>query len=158
MKDGYLDFANSNMGAKLVNALGLPKPMPLERHQPGQPVIKGSVLIGGGGEPQLLEALAGVFQRIGAQTLAHERLHDRAVPEVALGRVRAGGYLGARARRVRARYHGPHVEPVDGGKARGGGGRVRGVRARKRAEGRVPVLDADEPVGGGVAESGRRGV
>jgi len=74
MKDGYLDFANSNMGAKLVNALGLPKPMPLERHQPGQPVIKGSVLIGGGGEPQLLEALAGVFQRIGAQTLAHERL------------------------------------------------------------------------------------
>ena len=39
MKDGYLDFANSNVGAKLVNALGLPKPMPLERHQPGQPVI-----------------------------------------------------------------------------------------------------------------------
>lgn len=74
MKDGYLDFANSNVGAKLVNALGLPKPMPLERHQAGQPVIKGAVLVGGGGEPQLLEALAGVFQRIGAQTLAHERL------------------------------------------------------------------------------------
>ena len=74
MKDGYIDFANSNVGAKLVNALGLPKPMPLERYQAGQPVIKGSVLVGGGGEPQLLEALAGVFQRIGAQTLAHERL------------------------------------------------------------------------------------
>lgn len=74
MKDGYIDFANSNMGAKLVNALGLPKPLPLERFQPGQPVVKGTVLVGGGGEPQLLEALAGVFQRIGAQTLAHERL------------------------------------------------------------------------------------
>ena len=74
MKDGYLDFANSNVGAKLVNALGLPKPLPLERHQPGQAVIKGTVLVGGGGEPQLLPTLAGIFQRIGAQTLAHERL------------------------------------------------------------------------------------
>lgn len=74
MKDGYIDFANSNVGAKLVNALGLPKPMPLERYQAGQPVVKGTVLVGGGGEPQLLEALAGVFQRIGVQTLAHERL------------------------------------------------------------------------------------
>lgn len=74
MKDGYIDFANSNVGAKLVNALGLPKPMPLERYQAGQPVVKGTVLVGGGGEPQLLEALAGVFKRIGVQTLAHERL------------------------------------------------------------------------------------
>lgn len=74
MKDGYLDFANSNVGAKLVNALGLPKPLPLERYAPGQPVIKGSVLVGGGGEPQLLSTLAGIFKRIGAQTLAHERL------------------------------------------------------------------------------------
>lgn len=74
MKDGYIDFANSNVGAKLVNALGLPKPMPLERYQAGQPVVKGTVLVGGGGEPQMLEALAGVFQRIDVQTLAHERL------------------------------------------------------------------------------------
>ena len=45
MKDGYLDFANSPMGAKLVNALGLPKPMTLERYKAGQPVIKGAVLV-----------------------------------------------------------------------------------------------------------------
>jgi 3-oxoacyl-[acyl-carrier protein] reductase len=76
MKDGYIDFANSNVGAKLVNALGLPKPMPLERYEAGQPVVKGTVLLGGGGEPQLLEALAGVFQRIGVQTLVHERLPE----------------------------------------------------------------------------------
>lgn len=74
MKDGYLDFANSALGARLVNALGLPKPMQLERYQAGQPVISGSILVGGGDEPQLLSALAGVFQRIGAQTLAHARL------------------------------------------------------------------------------------
>ncbi len=74
MKDGYLDFANSAMGAKLINALGLPKPLPLERYQAGQPVIQGTVLIGGGGEPQLLEALAVFFKSIAAQTLAHERL------------------------------------------------------------------------------------
>ena len=75
MKDGYLDFANSPMGAKLINALGLPKPLPLDRYTPGQAVITGSVLVGGGGdEPQLLVALARFFKSISAQTLAHERL------------------------------------------------------------------------------------
>ena len=74
MKDGYLDFANSPMGAKLINALGLPKPLPLERYKAGQPVVQGTVLVGGGGEPQLLDALAGVFKNIGAQTLAHAKL------------------------------------------------------------------------------------
>jgi len=70
MKDGYLDFANSPMGAKLVNALGLPKPMQLERYKAGQPVVRGTVLVGGGGEPQLLSQLAAFFKDIGAQTLA----------------------------------------------------------------------------------------
>ncbi len=74
MKDGYLDFANSPMGAKLINALGLPKPLPLERFKAGQPVVQGTVLIGGGGEPQLLEALAGAFKNMGVQSLAHEKL------------------------------------------------------------------------------------
>jgi len=74
MKDGYLDFANSPMGAKLVNALGLPKPLPLERYKAGDPVVKGSVLVGGSDGSQLLEALSHVFKSIGAQTVAHERL------------------------------------------------------------------------------------
>ncbi|MFY9480007.1 MAG: 3-oxoacyl-ACP reductase [Pseudomonadota bacterium] len=74
MKDGYLDFANSPMGAKLVNALGLPKPLPLERYKPGQPVVQGTVLVGGSADSQILEALATVFKSIGAQTLAHERV------------------------------------------------------------------------------------
>ena len=74
MKDGYFDFANSNLGARLVKTLGLPNPQPLERYRPGQPVIQGAVLVGGGGEPQLLGALAQVLGRLGAQTLAHDRL------------------------------------------------------------------------------------
>lgn len=74
MKDGYLDFANSAMGAKLVNALGLPKPLPLDRYRPGQPVVQGSVLIGGSNDSQLLDSLANVMASIGAQTLAHDRL------------------------------------------------------------------------------------
>ena len=74
MKDGYLDFANSALGAKLIKALGLPNPLNLERYQPGQPVIQGAVLVGGGGAPELLGSLATLFKRMGAQTLAHERL------------------------------------------------------------------------------------
>ena len=45
MNDSYLNFANSAVGAKLADALGLPKPIVLERYKEGQPVIKGSVLI-----------------------------------------------------------------------------------------------------------------
>ncbi len=74
MKDGYLDFANSAMGAKLVNALGLPKPLQLERFKEGQPVVKGTVLVGGFGEGPLLDALAVAFKGMGAQTAAHDKL------------------------------------------------------------------------------------
>lgn len=74
MTDSYLNFANSALGGKLADALGLPKPTTLERYAAGQPVIQGSVLLGGGGEPQLLQALATAFQSMGVQTLAHAQL------------------------------------------------------------------------------------
>ena len=74
MTDSYLNFANSPLGAKLADALGLPKPMPLERYKAGQPVVKGSVLLGGGGEPQLLEALAAAFKSMAVQSVAHAQL------------------------------------------------------------------------------------
>ncbi len=76
MTDSYLDFANSPFGARLADTLGLPKPLKLERYKAGQPVIKGSVLVGGGGDPQLLGALADVFKSIGAQTVAHPQLRQ----------------------------------------------------------------------------------
>ena len=39
MTDSYLDFANSPIGARLAQTLGLPKPLKLERYKAGQPVI-----------------------------------------------------------------------------------------------------------------------
>ncbi|MBP6110036.1 MAG: 3-oxoacyl-ACP reductase [Rhodocyclaceae bacterium] len=74
MNDGYLNFANSAVGAKLADALGLPKPIVLDRYKEGQPVIKGSVLVGGGNDAKLLPVLAKIFKSIGAQTVAHRQL------------------------------------------------------------------------------------
>ena len=50
MSDRYLAFANSNLGRRLVGALGLPAPLRLERWQAGrvQPV-DGALLLGGSG-------------------------------------------------------------------------------------------------------------
>jgi 3-oxoacyl-[acyl-carrier protein] reductase len=76
MSDGYLDFVNSPLGNWLAKSLGLPKPQVLERYQAGQPVIAGPVLLGGGGTPELLGALARVFKNIGARTLAHSQLRQ----------------------------------------------------------------------------------
>ncbi|MEI8324754.1 MAG: 3-oxoacyl-ACP reductase [Betaproteobacteria bacterium] len=74
MNDSYLNFANSSLGAKLASALGLPKPLLLERYRAGQPVIQGSVLLGGAGASALLETLAAMFKRMAVQTLAHAQL------------------------------------------------------------------------------------
>lgn len=74
MTDAYLNFANSTLGGKLADALGLPKPITLDRYTTGQPVIQGSVLLGGGEQPHMLAALATAFQSMGVQTLAHAQL------------------------------------------------------------------------------------
>ena len=74
MNDSYLGFANSTLGSRIAAMLGLPQPLPLERFKPGQPVIKGGVLIGGGGTPQLLNALVAAFKSMDAQTVAHKSL------------------------------------------------------------------------------------
>jgi 3-oxoacyl-[acyl-carrier protein] reductase len=74
MTDSYLGFANSTVGSRIAAMLGLPQPVPLERYQAGQPVIKGGVLLGAGGSPQLLNALAASFKAMGAQTVAHKSL------------------------------------------------------------------------------------
>jgi len=74
MTDSYLGFANSTLGSRLVAVLGLPKPLPLDRYRANQPVVKGSLLIGGGGEPALLGALASCFKSMGVQSVAHRQL------------------------------------------------------------------------------------
>jgi len=74
MSDSYLNFANSPWGAKLTETLGLPKPLVLERYEAGQPVVRGSILVGGTVDSALLPALAPIFKSIGANTLAHRQL------------------------------------------------------------------------------------
>ncbi len=74
MTDSYLSFANSSLGSRIATLLGLPQPLPLERYRAGQPVLKGSVLLGAGGEPELLPALAAGFKSMAAQTVAHRSL------------------------------------------------------------------------------------
>jgi 3-oxoacyl-[acyl-carrier protein] reductase len=74
MNDSYLGFANSTLGSRIAAMLGLPQPLPLERFKPGQPVIKGGVLIGGGGTPQILNALVAAFKSMDTQTVAHKSL------------------------------------------------------------------------------------
>lgn len=49
MSDRYLGFANSNLGRRLVDALGLPRPAPLERWQAGRlRPVEGALVLGGG--------------------------------------------------------------------------------------------------------------
>ena len=74
MTDSYLHFANSALGSRFASALGLPKPTVLERYREGQPAIQGTVLLGGGANPQLLPALAAALKSMAAQTLAHAQL------------------------------------------------------------------------------------
>ena len=71
MSDAYLQFANSSLGARLAALLGLPRPVPLERFAPGQPVIDGEVLVAAGGEPQLLPVLLQALMAMQARTVAH---------------------------------------------------------------------------------------
>ncbi|MER2298259.1 MAG: 3-oxoacyl-ACP reductase [Pseudomonas sp.] len=59
MSDRYLGFANSNLGRRLVDALGLPSPAPLERWQAGRlRPVEGALVLGGGPLAKQVEAIA----------------------------------------------------------------------------------------------------
>ncbi len=59
MSDRYQDFVSSPVGKLLVKNLGLPNPMPLERYTAGDPLVQGTVLVGGRG--RLAESLPGLL-------------------------------------------------------------------------------------------------
>lgn len=71
MSDSYLNFVNSHFGHRLSGLLGLPQPVPLERHQAGQPVVVGDVLMAAGPYPEATQALVQASQRLQLSTLAH---------------------------------------------------------------------------------------
>ncbi len=66
MSDRYTQFANSPLGRLLAKNLGLPQPVPLDRFQPGAPVISGTVRFGAATEGNLSKAVNGVLKSIGA--------------------------------------------------------------------------------------------
>jgi 3-oxoacyl-[acyl-carrier protein] reductase len=61
MSDRYAQLVNSRGGRLLARRLGLPRPVALERHRPGDSVIRGRVLLGGAPGGRLLGAVAAVL-------------------------------------------------------------------------------------------------
>jgi 3-oxoacyl-[acyl-carrier protein] reductase len=60
MSDRYIDFANSDIGRRLVGAVGLPTPAHLERWQGGRlRPVDGALLVGGGPLAEKIGAFAG---------------------------------------------------------------------------------------------------
>jgi 3-oxoacyl-[acyl-carrier protein] reductase len=68
MADRYQQLVNTPIGRIVSKQVGLPAPVPLERYEPGQPVISGPVLLGGGGS---LEAAARrILSGVGADVVS----------------------------------------------------------------------------------------
>ena len=60
MSDRYGDFVQSSIGKKVAKNLGLPMPVDLDRFDSGQPLVRGSVLVGrASGEDNAISASVG---------------------------------------------------------------------------------------------------
>jgi len=82
MSDRYQQFADSRAGRLVVRRLGLPDPVPLRRHAPGQPVLEAPALLAAAAGGRLAEAAAGVLHAIGAEAWVDDR-HARAAAKAA---------------------------------------------------------------------------
>ena len=82
--DRYTSFVNSGPGGFLSKRLGLPQPTILRRHEPGDPVVTGPVLLGGApGHARLAEPAARVLASIGAATYVPSGEHLRSAATAA---------------------------------------------------------------------------
>ncbi|MGH3307855.1 MAG: 3-oxoacyl-ACP reductase [Nocardioides sp.] len=63
MSDRYQGFVQTPIGKLLVNNLGLPNPVPLERYADGDPLVDGTVAVGGTG--RVAESLPGILDLLG---------------------------------------------------------------------------------------------
>src|SRR3954464_11879477 len=67
--DTYGTVVNTPVGRFVARRAGLPRPVELERHSPGDPVIRGRVLLGAApGDARIVEALARILASAGAET------------------------------------------------------------------------------------------
>ena len=67
MADRYSQLINTPVGRIVSKQVGLPTPVKLERYTPGQPVVRGPVLLGGAPGGRLAEPLAAVLADAGAK-------------------------------------------------------------------------------------------
>jgi 3-oxoacyl-[acyl-carrier protein] reductase len=67
MADRYQQLINTPVGRIVTKQVGLPAPIPLERYEPGQPVISGPVLLGAGSGGVLGGPAAKVLAAVGAE-------------------------------------------------------------------------------------------
>jgi len=67
VSDRYAQLVNTPVGRVLAKNVGLPKPVPLARHAPGDPVVEGRVLLAGAPGGRLGRPLAAVLAQIGAE-------------------------------------------------------------------------------------------
>jgi 3-oxoacyl-[acyl-carrier protein] reductase len=67
MADRYASFANTAPGRALVRRLGLPEPPRLRRHQPGDPVAAGPVLVGAASGGRLAEGIQKTLAAAGVE-------------------------------------------------------------------------------------------
>ena len=63
MSDRYQSLVQTSIGQLLVKNLGLPNPVPLERYVDGEPLVDGTVAVGGTG--RLAESLPGILDLLG---------------------------------------------------------------------------------------------
>jgi 3-oxoacyl-[acyl-carrier protein] reductase len=80
MSDRYAQIANAPVVGSFVKTAGLPVPVELERHSPGDPVIRGRVLLGAAPGGRLAGPAARVLVSAGAETATalREDLRDAA--------------------------------------------------------------------------------
>ncbi len=69
MTDRYQQLVNTPVGQIVAKQIGLPNPTPLERYEPGQPVIAGPVLLGASTGSRVAGALSMALASIGAEVV-----------------------------------------------------------------------------------------
>jgi 3-oxoacyl-[acyl-carrier protein] reductase len=69
MTDRYASFANSGPGRAVVKRFGLPQPPRLRRHRPGDPLVAGSVLLGGAAGGRVGDTVAKLLDAAGVATV-----------------------------------------------------------------------------------------
>jgi 3-oxoacyl-[acyl-carrier protein] reductase len=73
MSDRYAQIANAPVVGTFVKSAGLPVPVELERHSPGDPVIRGRVLLGAAPGGRLAGPVASVLASAGAEAATELR-------------------------------------------------------------------------------------